>query len=670
MVKSTGQGVSRGWRTMSRSLALAAVDRCLSVRDSSDEFGPTRQLICDPRLDWLQVVSWANKHLVAPALWTNLSRPAFCELLPQDVRDYLAFLHARNAARNARIRLQCLEIGSNLARAGLRAGLLKGAAWLFDGNSLAASDRMMRDIDLAVAPQEYEPAVRALAASGYREARGIHIEVGHFHHPPMVCEAGEASVEIHRDLANRIEFLSSQEVIASAREVAPGLLLPGPQHRIVHNVIHAQTLNGDFIGGVFDLRDGLDLARLIAHSGPEFDWTGLALKATDRGYFRHLSGAIHAAHRTLRSPLPPPFADHLWGQLHAWRCVQQRRWPRISKVLETMGLLARALAWQRDAYALGLKTRRSLRAQILVNRRRWQRAKAALRRILIEERFSEVDKSRYRGIFINLDRSVDRRTRLEAQLRKFNLEERYSRFSAFDGYASAEVPGSITAGEHACFRSHYTALEGASSKGVTIHIMEDDVELSPQLEQIICSLDEGGALDNFDIVFTDMAVDLDLELLRNYKKLFDTYWRRRPRKLSVIGINNQYRWGSESYLVPSKAVSKVLSVLHGGLEAGPQLPVDVFLRQEAHAGRLRLGCIFPFVTSIQFDEVGRSTLGHAQEHLDLREVFHLLRYFFFVGRDPKSLQSFVLEKLRVHDNDKYHRRIANVLGLLGSSSES
>jgi hypothetical protein len=128
-------------------------------------------------------------------------------------------------------------------------------------------------------------------------------------------------------------------------------------------------------------------------------------------------------------------------------------------------------------------------------------------------------------------------------------------------------------------------------------------------------------------------------------------------------------FGSESYLVSSKAVKKVLSILSNGLEAGPQLPIDLFIRREAHEGRLRLGCIFPFVTSIQFDEVGRSTLGHAQEHLDLREVFHLLRYFFFVGRDPKSLQSFVLDKVRAHQNDEYRRRITNVLGLLSSSNE-
>jgi GR25 family glycosyltransferase involved in LPS biosynthesis len=355
--------------------------------------------------------------------------------------------------------------------------------------------------------------------------------------------------------------------------------------------------------------------------------------------------------------------------MHAWRCVQQRRWPRISKIPETMGLLARALAWQRDAYALGLKTRLSFRAQIRVNRRRWQRALAALRRSLIEERPSEADQSRYCGTFINLDRSVDRRLRLEAQLRKFNLGERYSRFAALDGYASSEAAGTITAKEHACFRSHYAALESVSSKGVTIHIMEDDVELAPQLEQIVCSLDIGGAFDDFDIIFTDTGVALDLELVQNYKKLFDAYRRGQPPKFSVIGINNQYLWGTESYLVPSKAVNKVLSILRSGLEAGPHLPVDIFLRQQAHEGRLRLGCIFPFITSVQLDEVGRSTLGHAQEHLTWREGIHLLRYSFFVGRDLKYLRSFVLETLRGHDNDDYHRLISSILSLLISPSE-
>ena len=361
-----------------RSIAFEFLDRCLSVSDSPEDTRLIKKAIGNPKLDWLVVISLANKHLVVPALWTSLSRRHLCEYLPIDVREYLALLHARNASRNERIRLQCLEIGSVLARAGLQAALLKGAAWLFDQSSPAASDRMLRDIDLVVAPKDFEAALRALTASGYREVSGIHIELGHFHCAPMICEGAEACVEIHRDLDYQIEFLPSTEVITSGIEIASGLLLPHRFHRIAHNVIHAQRLNGDFAGGVLNLRDTLDLARLVAGMGPQFDWSVPARQAKDRGYFLYLSGAIHAAHRSLQSPIPPPFADHLRGRLHAWRCVQQRRW-RICQVFEGIGLITRALVWERDAYELGLKARWSLRAQILVNARRAQRAMAALR---------------------------------------------------------------------------------------------------------------------------------------------------------------------------------------------------------------------------------------------------------------------------------------------------
>ena len=367
------------WGIMSRrSVAFETIDRCLSVSNSAEDIRLTQEAIANPKLDWLAIVWLANKHLIVPALWTSLSRPQLCEYLPADLRNYLVLLHDRNAARNARIRLQCLRIGAVLARAGFRAALLKGAAWLFDESSPAASDRMLRDIDLVITPNDFEAALRTLAAAGYREASGIYVELEHFHCAPMICEGAEVCVEVHRDLDYRAEFLPSNEVIASSSEIAPGLLLPHSRHRIGHNVVHAQRLNGDFAGGVLSLRDTLDLARLVAANAPQIDWSALAQEARDRGYFHYLSGAIHAAHRCLHSPLPPPFVDHIWGRLHAWRCIQQRRW-RICQFFEGIGRVTRALAWERDAYGLGIKARWSLQAQIFVNTRRAQRAIAALR---------------------------------------------------------------------------------------------------------------------------------------------------------------------------------------------------------------------------------------------------------------------------------------------------
>ena len=298
-------------------------------------------------------------------------------LTTSEIISYL--IHTRNADRNERIRKQCVEIGRILSEAGVQAVLLKGAAWLFDGSLAAAADRMMRDIDLLVVSEIVEGAVRALVGSGYKDSGE---SLSAFHYAPLLPIAGEAIVEIHRDLSHRVDLLPASEVIVSAHEVAPGLLLPSANHRIVHNVIHAQIENGDFVGGTVSLRDTLDLARLVNSYRTEVDWIHLAKEARRRGFFRHLSGAVRVSHRVLQSYLPTPLADFR-SNLHASRCIYQRRWLPISKAAEKLGFVSRALAWDRDAYELKV-SKGSLRSHLLVNKRRVQRAKAFLKQAKAE----------------------------------------------------------------------------------------------------------------------------------------------------------------------------------------------------------------------------------------------------------------------------------------------
>jgi hypothetical protein len=110
------------------------------------------------------------------------------------------------------------------------------------------------------------------------------------------------------------------------------------------------------------------------------DWVHIANDAQQRRLFRYLSGALYVCHQILDSPLPSAFSG-LAGKIHAGRCIQQRRRPLIARAAEKLGLLSRALAWERDAYALNVKTP-SLKSHLLVNRRRVQRAKSALQAML------------------------------------------------------------------------------------------------------------------------------------------------------------------------------------------------------------------------------------------------------------------------------------------------
>ena len=150
----------------------------------------------------------------------------------------------------------------------------------------------------------------------------------------------------------------------------------------MHNVVHGQIINGDFVAGALSLRDSLDLGRLIRNIVPTTDWFDLAGEARRRGYFRPLSGALHKAAYVSGAVLPEPFRSDPGGRRHLRRCLLQRRWPTFDVGIRSFGLIYRATAWERHAYALQLGSDRSLRAHFLVNRRRLQRIRAALNRRL------------------------------------------------------------------------------------------------------------------------------------------------------------------------------------------------------------------------------------------------------------------------------------------------
>ena len=193
------------------------------------------------------------------------------------------------------------------------------------------------DVDLLMPAEDIESLVNALNAAKYHIVQNRPAEPGHFRPPMLFVEGAEACVEIRCDLGPGIDLLRPGEVLKAATEVVPGLLLPTLRHRILHNVIHGQIEKRDRILGRLDLRDVLDLARLIEGCGPEFDWQSLAREARARGLFPALSGAIHCAHRVLRSPLPAPFAQHTGGRIHGWRCVQQRRLAQFGGVASERG---------------------------------------------------------------------------------------------------------------------------------------------------------------------------------------------------------------------------------------------------------------------------------------------------------------------------------------------
>jgi GR25 family glycosyltransferase involved in LPS biosynthesis len=246
------------------------------------------------------------------------------------------------------------------------------------------------------------------------------------------------------------------------------------------------------------------------------------------------------------------------------------------------------------------------------------------------------DSPSYTGLYINLDRSMDRRRTMEDQLRRFNLAGRYARFAAIDARDIA-ASGQIQPGEAACFQSHYQALLKGRSSGSAVHILEDDVLLSQYLEEAARTIVASNLFDRFDIVFTDTFVHTDVMQLGFYKQAFDHALAggRNEMKFTVIDLAQRHLACMSSYFVAAKSVDKVLAIYREELERGPRMPVDFCVRLAAQENRLRVGCWFPFVTSIMLEYVTSSTIsGRENQHNNPSVMLPaLLRHSFFIDHD-------------------------------------
>ena len=246
----------------------------------------------------------------------------------------------------------------------------------------------------------------------------------------------------------------------------------------------------------------------------------------------------------------------------------------------------------------------------------------------------------YRGIYINLDRSTARRAAMQAQFDQLGIMPIYTRFAAIDGSGIARRPGcKISPGEEGAFRSHTDAIREAALYREPLHVLEDDVLLSRATPSVISEAIAAGLLDRFDILFTDSFVRPDLGMLKALTYAFQKCAAGRADRiglddLQLFDISRQNFSCLTSYAVGPRAFSRLVTLLDAELKSGPRLPVDLFLRQCAQAGKITAGLLAPFVTSFSLGEVHRSTIAAGAE-ATTRSVLVLavLRYIFFIERD-------------------------------------
>ncbi|MCK6453347.1 MAG: glycosyltransferase family 25 protein [Alphaproteobacteria bacterium] len=257
----------------------------------------------------------------------------------------------------------------------------------------------------------------------------------------------------------------------------------------------------------------------------------------------------------------------------------------------------------------------------------------------------------YDGFYINLDRHAARREQMDGQLRSLGLTGRYRRSPGVDAETLSGPRGKITAGELGCFHAHARALERARGGNRFVHVIEDDVVLSPFVAPIVAQGIASGVFDNLDVVVTETYVDRDLMLIRFLRRSYDKCVASRGefpagRGYMMMNMANMNFAGLTSYIVHPAALDRVVEACRRELNKGPELPIDLFFRQMIHVRQWRAACVFPFMSTIRLEHAAETTIAGREQTAASALAMALLRYSFYVDRDLDAAAREFLPLLR------------------------
>jgi GR25 family glycosyltransferase involved in LPS biosynthesis len=195
-------------------------------------------------------------------------------------------------------------------------------------------------------------------------------------------------------------------------------------------------------------------------------------------------------------------------------------------------------------------------------------------------------------VFINLADAAGRRASLEASSAAaahdgWTLEG----FEALGPADVAATPGALGSAAKACFASHRAVIAAHLEDEAPLFVAEDDTVFSRGAFAAVDRL--LGQAHDWDVLFTDVAL-CDLAMMVHLSRRRDALVA--AGEVLAANLAGRNFFGANAYVVRGSAKRRLHDLLSE--PAALDRPYDLFLRDLAAQGRLKLGCAFPFVTRL------------------------------------------------------------------------
>ncbi len=318
--------------------------------------GPTTVLPAPPRL--APVMQVADRHGLAPALWSHLASAGLVAPAPATLRSFvserfggtgpgllaLESVYSRNAERLDDLTDQATTALEALTAAGIAVAPLKGMDAVLTGRYSDPASRTMTDIDLLIGPGDAGRSVGILSDLGYHPVA----EPDSPHHlAPLAVEGRAGSIELHTALASaRWEsVLAAREVLDRAAAVTDGSgLRLSRTDSVAHLIVHAQLQDEAYMLFLLPLRALHETALALTRS-EEIDWSSIDARFTATGRRAALAGHLDATHKLFGSHAP--LATSTRVHAHRWATVALDSNSRVRRVVGQVAFLPRSLSADR-----------------------------------------------------------------------------------------------------------------------------------------------------------------------------------------------------------------------------------------------------------------------------------------------------------------------------------
>ncbi|MEZ5071902.1 MAG: nucleotidyltransferase family protein [Bacteroidales bacterium] len=326
----------------------------------------------------------ALRHGLAPLVADRLRTLDLLDLVPSPVRQDLESSYIETFAKNQACLLELGRLGEIFRKLDLEFLILKGmalTATVYRDPGL----RPMDDVDILVAPDQWDQAVSTLEDSGFRRLSIPESPLaGRLKEREIRTMAtyrkGVLVVDLHSRIGKTGEPMLSFDLMNTGARTRTleslALVCPAPEPMLLHLLLH---LDKHMHRGLARLSNLVDILRFVSDPDTSVDWEGFRDLCRHTGSESLCAGWLHVLRHRFRRPVPAVFPEHTPRQntetnLERWLERADRPelelippWRRSTyrmargpgeKVRFTLSVLFPSFAYMR--YAYGIRSRLAL----------------------------------------------------------------------------------------------------------------------------------------------------------------------------------------------------------------------------------------------------------------------------------------------------------------------